>query len=54
MFKPNKRLTESCYIKNQQEYNRLYKKSIKNPEAFWSKQAKENIKLKSTLTILKE
>lgn len=41
-FAPSKELSNSAYI-NQKEYDRLYKESIDDPEAFWSKMAEENL-----------
>lgn len=43
IFYPAKELSETAYIKNYVEYERLYKESIENPKIFWEKQAKENI-----------
>ena len=43
MYHPNKKLAASAHIKGIEAYEKLYKKSISNPELFWSQQAKEHI-----------
>ena len=43
IFYPPKELSERAYIKSMDEYERLYKESIENPEKFWAKQAEDNI-----------
>ena len=40
---PPKQLSDSAYIKDFDEYNKMYLESITNPEQFWAKQADENI-----------
>ncbi|MFH1439916.1 MAG: acetate--CoA ligase [Candidatus Woesearchaeota archaeon] len=42
-FQPSKRFCKNAYIKSEEEYNKMYKESIKYPEKFWSKQAEEAI-----------
>jgi len=41
VFKPSKAFSKSAHIGSFAEYQRLYKESIKSPEKFWAKQAKE-------------
>ena len=43
IFYPPKALSEKAYIKSMEEYEELYKQSIEDPEAFWTKQAEENL-----------
>lgn len=42
-FYPPKDLSKKAYIKSMEEYEKLYKESIDNPEKFWARQAEENI-----------
>ncbi|MFZ7110055.1 MAG: acetate--CoA ligase [Desulfatiglandales bacterium] len=37
------RVREKSYIKSREEYERLYKDSIENPDAFWAKQAEQRL-----------
>ena len=39
IFYPSHEFSRNSYIKNMQEYSRLYKKSIDNPENFWAEKA---------------
>ena len=41
VFYPSHEFSRKSYIKSMQEYSRLYKKSIENPEAFWAEKANE-------------
>lgn len=41
VFYPSEEFSRRAYIKNMQEYSRLYKKSITNPEAFWAEIAEQ-------------
>ncbi len=41
VFYPSEEFSRKANIKNMQEYSRLYKKSIENPEAFWAEKANE-------------
>ncbi len=43
MFHPPKELSENAYVKSLEEYDRLYRESVEDPESFWAKQAEENI-----------
>lgn len=43
IFYPPKALSEKAYIKNSEEYDKLYQKSIEHPENFWGEQAEENL-----------
>lgn len=40
-FPPPKTFSKMAHIKSLKQYKELYKKSIKNPDAFWAKMAKE-------------
>ncbi|MCL4144205.1 UNVERIFIED_CONTAM: hypothetical protein GTU68_065207 [Idotea baltica] len=42
-FSPSKEFSSNALIGNEAEYQELYQHSIKNPEEFWSKQAKDNL-----------
>lgn len=42
-FLPPEQLSRRAYIKSPEEYDRMYGESIKNPEKFWSAQARENL-----------
>ncbi len=33
------RVREKSYIKSRADYEKMYKESIENPDAFWAKQA---------------
>jgi len=41
VFRPPKELSERAYIKNMEEYKKIYQRSIDNPEEFWGEMAKE-------------
>jgi len=41
IFKPSKEFSRQAHIKSMQEYKKIYKASIKNPEKFWSEKAKQ-------------
>jgi acetyl-CoA synthetase len=41
VFKPSKSFTKRALISDFDEYEELYRKSIKNPEKFWGQQAEE-------------
>jgi acetyl-CoA synthetase len=41
VFKPAKTFSTRAHIQSFEEYEALYRKSIKNPEKFWAQQAKE-------------
>ncbi|PKK86032.1 MAG: acetate--CoA ligase [Thermoplasmata archaeon HGW-Thermoplasmata-1] len=40
-FPPNKELSKNAYIKSEEEYSRIYKRSIDDPEGFWAEKAEE-------------
>ncbi|MBI5750150.1 MAG: acetate--CoA ligase [Nitrospinae bacterium] len=40
-FPPPKTFSKNAHIKSLKQYKELYKKSIKNPDTFWAKMAKE-------------
>ena len=42
-FEPANSFSEAASIKSLAEYDKLYQESIENPEAFWGKQAEENL-----------
>ena len=39
IFKPSKEFSKGAHIKSLQQYKKIYKESIKNPEKFWSEKA---------------
>jgi len=39
MFFPPRKLQENAYIRNYEQYRRMYEQSIRDPEGFWAKQA---------------
>jgi len=41
VFKPADEVRQRAYIKSMDEYQKMYKRSIDDPEAFWSEQAEE-------------
>ena len=47
-FPPLDKFVERAHIKSLKEYKKVYEESIKNPEAFWEKQATENLEWSST------
>ncbi len=53
IFYPPKDFSKKAYIKNMQEYEKLYKQSIKNPEAFWAEKASQLHWFKKWKTILR-
>ncbi len=42
-FPPSKEFSQKAHIKSMEEYERLYKWSIEDPEGFWAKMAEDNI-----------
>ncbi len=40
-FSPSDSFRKQAYIKSDEEYNKIYQESIKDPEAFWAKRAEE-------------
>lgn len=40
-FPPSESFRKQAYIKSDEEYQKLYQESIKDPEAFWAKRAEE-------------
>ena len=53
VFNPSKRFRQQAHIKSMQEYNKIYKKSIENPEAFWAEKARQLHWFKKWKTVLK-
>src|SRR2546426_4778305 len=43
VFKPSKEFSKSAHIKSLAEYRRLYNESVKSPEKFWGKQARNEL-----------
>ena len=41
VFKPSKELSQQAYIKSMAQYNKIYRKSIDDPEGFWGEMAEE-------------
>jgi acetyl-CoA synthetase len=42
-FPPSKEFRENAHIKSMAEYNKMYKRSIENPEKFWSELAESEL-----------
>jgi acetyl-CoA synthetase len=42
-FPPRKEFSDNARIKSMEEYERLYKRSIEDPEGFWAEMAEENL-----------
>src|SRR5688572_19267615 len=43
VFKPSKEFSKQAHIKSLAEYKKLYRQSIRSPEKFWAKQAKNEL-----------
>jgi acetyl-CoA synthetase len=43
VFKPSKEFSKQAHIKSLAEYRKLYRESIRSPEKFWAKQAKNEL-----------
>ena len=43
VFPPNKKFSASAHIKSLAQYRKLYNESIRSPEKFWAKQAKNEL-----------
>src|SRR5947209_17788199 len=43
VFKPRKEFAEKAHIKSLAQYRKLYNESIRSPEKFWGKQAKNEL-----------
>eukprot|EP01138_Halocafeteria_seosinensis_P001099 gb/GECG01001124.1/.p1 GENE.gb/GECG01001124.1/~~gb/GECG01001124.1/.p1 ORF type:complete len:656 (+),score=78.88 gb/GECG01001124.1/:1-1968(+) len=43
MVQPSKHAQERAHISSMEEYKKLYKESIENPEVFWARMARENL-----------
>jgi acetyl-CoA synthetase len=43
VFKPSKAFAKTAYISSLEEYQELYRKSVRNPERFWAGQAAETL-----------
>ncbi len=42
-FKPSKAFSESAHIKTRAQYDRLYRESIRTPDKFWGRMAKQEL-----------
>ncbi len=42
-FPPRKEFSDNARIKSMEEYERLYKRSIEDPDGFWAGMAEENL-----------
>ena len=40
-IKPPKEFIEKAYVKSEEEYKEIYKRSIGDPEGFWAEKAQE-------------
>ncbi|MEK7307286.1 MAG: acetate--CoA ligase, partial [Nitrospirota bacterium] len=43
IYYPPEELSRNAYIKSMEEYEKLYRESIDNPEGFWARQAEESL-----------
>ncbi|WP_333654213.1 acetate--CoA ligase [Dissulfurispira sp.] len=43
IFPPSKEFSEKAHIKSMKEYEQIYKRSIEDPEGFWSEMAEKNL-----------
>ena len=43
VFKPSKEFSKQAHIKSLAEYRKLYRESIRSPEKFWAKQARNEL-----------
>jgi acetyl-CoA synthetase len=41
VFKPSRELSQQAYIKSMAQYNKIYRKSIDDPEGFWGEMAEQ-------------
>ena len=53
IFKPSKEFSSKAHIKSMQEYEKLYRQSIKNPEKFWAEKARQLEWFKKWKTVLR-
>lgn len=42
-FAPSKEISQRAHIKSMQEYEKLYKRSVEDPEGFWADMAEKNL-----------
>lgn len=42
-FPPSKEISQRAHIKSMQEYEKLYKRSVEDPEGFWAEMAEKNL-----------
>jgi len=54
IFKPSKQFSKKAHIKSMQEYKKIYKKSVKNPETFWAEKASQLVWIKKWKTVFRE
>src|SRR5580704_16254421 len=43
VFRPSKEFSAKAHIKSLAQYRKLYNESVKSPEKFWAKQAKDEL-----------
>jgi len=43
IFQPSKEFSQRAHIKNLEEYEELYKKSLEDPDGFWAEMAEKNL-----------
>jgi acetyl-CoA synthetase len=53
VFKPSKAFAKKARIKSLEQYRRMYRESITNPEKFWAREAKELVWQKRWASVLK-
>ncbi len=42
-FPPSKKISERAHIKSMEQYEKIYKKSVQDPEGFWADMAEKNL-----------
>ncbi len=42
-FPPSKEFSEKAHIKNIEEYEKLYKRSVEDPDGFWAEMAEKQL-----------
>src|SRR5215831_18548268 len=43
VFKPSKEFSRNAHVKSLAQYRKLYNESVRSPEKFWAKQAKNEL-----------
>jgi acetyl-CoA synthetase len=53
VFKPSKEFSSKAHIKSMGQYQKIYKRSVKNPEKFWAEKARNLHWFKKWKTVLR-